>query len=123
MLGDCIRDKETINSTRSRISSLKGFTFRFIDGRVFFRIFNKFRVFNEYFLQNIRVYKYKSLLESKNIMNMARHSIIAKNKLQAYHKTHFHTMKVYNARPVYSLTIEVFTEAFTCSKVINAFKQ
>ena len=32
-------------------------------------------------------------------------------------------MKVYNARPVYSLTIEVFTEAFTCSKVINAFKQ
>ena len=32
-------------------------------------------------------------------------------------------MKVYNARPVYSLSIEVFSEVFTCSKVINAFKQ
>ena len=62
-----IRDKEAINSTRSRSSSLKGFTSHFIDSRVFFRILN------EYFLQNIRAYKYKSLLESKNVMNMARH--------------------------------------------------
>ena len=50
-------------------------------------------------------------------------SIITKNKLQAHHKTHFHTMKVYNARSVYSLSIEVFSEVFTCFKVINAFKQ
>ena len=47
-------------------------------------------------------------------------SIIAENKPLAHHKTHLHTMKVYNARPVYSLSIEVFTEVFTCSKVINA---
>ena len=32
-------------------------------------------------------------------------------------------MKVYNARLVYGFSIEVFSEAFTCSKVINAFKQ
>ena len=50
-------------------------------------------------------------------------SIIAENKSHAHHKTHFHTMKVFNARPVYSLAMEVFTEAFTCSKVINAFKR
>ena len=28
----------------------------------------------------------------------------------AHHKTHLHTMKVYNTRPVYILTIKVFTE-------------
>ena len=49
LLGDYIRDKEAINSKRSRISSLKGFTSHFIDGRVFFRIFK------EYFLENMRV--------------------------------------------------------------------
>ena len=54
---------------------------------------------------------------------MARHFNHCKNKLQAHHKTHFHTMKVYNARSVYSLSIEVFSEVFTCFKVINAFKQ
>ena len=32
-------------------------------------------------------------------------------------------MKVYNARPVYSFSIKVFSEGFTCCKVINAFKQ
>ena len=32
-------------------------------------------------------------------------------------------MNVYNARLVYSLTTEGFTEAFNCSKVINDFKQ
>ena len=35
-------------------------------------------------------------------------SIIAENKPHAHHKTHFHTMKGFNARPVYSLSIEVF---------------
>ena len=50
-------------------------------------------------------------------------SIIAKNKLHTHHKTHVHTIKVYKTRPVYSLTIKVFTEVFICSKVINAFKQ
>ena len=50
-------------------------------------------------------------------------SIIAENKPHAHHKTHFHTMEGFNARPVYSLAIEVFTEALTCSKVINAFKR
>ena len=33
-------------------------------------------------------------------------SIIAENKLYAHHKMHLHTMKVYNTRPVYSLTIK-----------------
>ena len=50
-------------------------------------------------------------------------SIIAENKPHAHHKTHFHTMKVFNARQFYSLAIEVFTEVCTCSKVINAFKR
>ena len=31
--------------------------------------------------------------------------------------------KFFITRPVYSLTMEVSTEAFTCNKVINAFKQ
>ena len=31
--------------------------------------------------------------------------------------------KFFITQPVYSLTMEVFTEVFTCSKVINAFKQ
>ena len=35
-------------------------------------------------------------------------SIIAENKPHAHHMTHFHTMKGFNARPVYSLAIEVF---------------
>ena len=33
------------------------------------------------------------------------------------------TVKVYNTRPVYSVTIEVFTEVFACFKVIIAFKR
>ena len=41
--------------------------------------------------------------------------ITAENKPHAHHKTHLHAMHVYNNRPVYSLTIEVFTEVFTCS--------
>ena len=58
-------------------------------------------------------------------------SIIAENKPHAHHKSHLHTMKVYNTRPV-NLTIEGFltkilsfydTEVFTCSKVINVFKR
>ena len=37
------------------------------------------------------------LLETKNTMNKARViSVITKNKLYAYDKTHLHTMKVYN---------------------------
>ena len=55
-------------------------------------------------------------------------SIIAKNKPYAHHKTHLHTVKVYNTRPV-NFTIEVVlikifffstTEVITCS---NAFKR
>ena len=64
------------------------------------------------------------LLETKNTMNKARViSVITKNKLYAYDKTHLHTMKVYNTWPVYSLTIKAFTKVFTSSKVINTFKQ
>ena len=33
------------------------------------------------------------------------------------------TVKVYNTRPFYTRTIEVFTEVFACSKVIIAFKR
>ena len=33
------------------------------------------------------------------------------------------TVKVYNTRPFYTLTIEVFTEVFACFKVIIAFKR
>ena len=51
-------------------------------------------------------------------MNMARHTVIAENKAHAHRKTHLHTMKVYNTRPV-SLTIELIT----CSKVISPIKR
>ena len=39
------------------------------------------------------------------MMNMACHFNHRQKKMHAYHKTHLHTMKVYNTRPV-SLTIE-----------------
>ena len=42
---------------------------------------------------------------SKNMMNMACNFNHRQKKMHAYHKTHLHTMKVYNTRPV-SLTIE-----------------
>ena len=32
------------------------------------------------------------------------------------------TVKVYNTRPFYTLTIEIFTEVLACFKVIIAFK-
>ena len=35
-------------------------------------------------------------------------SIIAENKLHAHHKTHLHTMKVYNTWPVSLLLIKFF---------------
>ena len=48
-------------------------------------------------------------------------SIIAENKPHAHPKTHLHKTKVYNTRLVYSLTVEVFTEIFSCCKVIDVF--
>ena len=42
-------------------------------------------------------------------------SITAENIPHAHHKTHLHAINVYNTRPVYSITIEVLTEVFTCS--------
>ena len=33
-------------------------------------------------------------------MNMAHHLVITENKLYAHHKTHLHTMKIYNTRLV-----------------------
>ena len=51
----------------------------------------------------------------------------AENKPHAHLKTHLHTMKVYNIRPVSLLLIKITlfstTEVFTCSKVIYAFKR
>ena len=49
---------------------------------------------------------FTSLLKSKNVMNMARYFVHRRKKRPPHHKTHLHTMKVYNSRPV-SLTIEV----------------
>ena len=46
-------------------------------------------------------------------------SIIAENKPHAHQKTHLQKMRVNYTQPVHSPTIE----AFTCSKVINAFKR
>ena len=48
-------------------------------------------------------------------------SIIAENKPHAHHETCLHTRKVYNTRPVYSATIEVFSEVLSSTKMINAF--
>ena len=66
-----------------------------------------------------------SLPETKNVMNMMCHLNHHQNKPCAHHKTHLHRINIYNTltRSVYSLTIEVFTEVFTCSQVINAFKR
>ena len=37
----------------------------------------------------------------ENVINMARViSFVAKNRPHAHHKTHLHTMKIYNTRPV-----------------------
>ena len=47
-------------------------------------------------------------------------SIIAENKLHAHHKTHLHTMKVYNTHDrSFANWVSFFstTEVFTCSKV------
>ena len=41
-----------------------------MDGRVFFRVFTSYIVFDDDW---VRVYKYKSLPESSNVMNMARY--------------------------------------------------
>ena len=54
---------------------------------------------------------------------MMRHFNHHQNKPRAHHKTYLHRINIYNTRSVYSLTIEVFTEVFTCSQVINAFKR
>ena len=64
-----------------------------------------------------------SLPETKNVMNMMHHFNHHQNKPRAHHKTYLHRINVYNTRSVYSLTIEVFSEVFTCSQVINAFKR
>ena len=49
-------------------------------------------------------------------------SIIAKNKPYAHHKTHLHTVNVYNTRPV-NFTIEVVLIKIFFSTCSNAFKQ
>ena len=64
-----------------------------------------------------------SLPETKNVTSMMCHLNHHQNKPRAHHKTHLHRINIYNTRSVYSLTIEVFTEVFTCSQVINAFKR
>ena len=56
-------------------------------------------------------------------MNLACYFNHHQNKPRAHHKTYLHRINIYNTRSVYSLTIEVFTEVFTCSQVINAFKR
>ena len=89
--------------------------------------------------QAIRVYKYtknsRALIpeklhhcqRSKKGFSWHVISIITKNRPHAHHKSHLHTMKVYNTQPVSLLLIKFSffstTEAFTCSKVINAFKR
>ena len=51
-------------------------------------------------------------------------SIITKNRPHAHHKSHLHTMKVYNTQPVSLLLIKFSffstTEAFTCSKIFQS---
>ena len=69
-----------------------------------------------------------SLPENKKWFTWHVISIIAENKPHAHHKTHLHTMKVYNTRPsqfwwLRFLLFFVHAVVFTCSKVINALKR
>ena len=49
--------------------------------------------------------------KNENVMNTARViSTIAEKKLHAHNKTNFHTMKVYNNRPI-SLSIKFLVDA------------
>ena len=68
----------------------------FIDDRVLFRVFTFYTVFDDFVCEliNIRTSRKRDF------------SFIAESKPHAHHRTHLHTMKVYNTRPV-SLTIEV----------------
>ena len=100
----------------------------FLNGRVFFRIFPFYIIFDYNW---VCVYKYRKI-KYREITSLQRPetwwtwrviSIITKNKPRAHHKAHLRTIKVYNTWSVYSLSIEVFTEVFTCSQVINAFKR
>ena len=125
LLGDSIRNEEAIISTQNRISSLKMFfTSCCIGSQVFFRnlLFMSYLTMTEYMCINT----WKSIGQKLHHCHRAKTwwtwhviSFIAENKPRTHHKTHVHTMKVYKPCSVYSLTIEVFTEVFTCSCHFN----
>ena len=101
------------------------FTPSFIDGRVLFRIFIFNIVFNDLWVRLCKYTKNKGLdsreITSKTWWTWRVISINAENKPHAHHKTHLHTMKVYNTRPV-GLTIKVLLIKillFSTTKVIT----
>ena len=117
----------------------KFFTSYFIDGRLVFRIFTFYIVFDDLLLTGLstRVWKHEN-----QGPRFERNYIIAKEQIRDEYGASYQsspkihrmliarlTMKVYPTRPV-CLSIEVIViklnffstpEVFTCSKVINAF--
>ena len=62
-----------------------------------------------------------SLPKIKNVMRTWRViSIIAENKPHSHNKTHLHTIKVYNTRPVSLIKILFFFRSLKCSVVPNS---
>ena len=100
------RNEEAINSTRNRIYSLKVFSlptlslsvlfiwFWIDSGRVLGTTGNTSAVagFTRGFQRNYNIAR-----DQRSVLHGI--SIIAENKPHANHKTHMHTMKVYNTRP------------------------
>ena len=126
------RNEKAINSTRNRIYSLK---VTYLLTSILFTCFwiDLVRVLattgNTSAVALIRVYNYTKnqrpqLQRSTKWFAWHVISIIAENKPYAHHKNYLHTMKVYNTR---LLLIKIlffdYWVAFTCSKVINAFKR
>ena len=111
-----LRNEEAINSTRNMLYPLKVFTSCFIDVDTFYLFLNWFSTHvsdDQKYRQAKRMYKYtkiqgpqfqrnyiKCCQISKKWLTWHVISIIAENKLHAHHKTHLHTMKVYNPRPL-----------------------
>jgi len=104
------------------------FTSYLINGRIFIRVFTFYIAFDDLFLNSrvsddqrnvcgrrldTRVYSYTKIrgprFERNYVVMGTWHviSIIAENKPHVHHKTHLHTIKVYNTRPVISLIIKI----------------
>ena len=86
-------------------------------------LFTSYSTMIEYACINTRLNNSREITSMPADQNRDEHGASFQSLPKINRKTHLHKMKVYNTRPVYSLTIETFTEVFTCSKAFNAFKR